>query len=176
MDLQKGYKYVNLDKVNKKRYKITKDGVVYDTKIKVILKSYWSGNGYRYVFLEDKTGKRFGVSLHRLMALMFIPKTKSDYIHNRKYVHFKDFNHDNITLDNMEWLNKSELQAKTDIYYDNPRSNKDFAPYICRMLEKGYDEEEICELFNLSKSRFISVIDRIYRKRLYKDISKKYKF
>lgn len=177
MDIRKGYKYIKLDKVENKRYKITKDGSIIDTKRKVKLKGYWSGNGYLYVSLVNKyTNKDFGISLHRLMALTFIPKTTSDEIHNRKYVHFKDFNHSNITLDNMEWLNKVELQAKTDIFYNNPKSNRDYAPYICRMLEKGYDEEEICDLLNLSKSRFMSVIDRIYKKRLYKEISKKYRF
>ena len=74
------------------------------------------------------------------------------------------------------WVNAQELRVLTDMYYDNPRNTKDYAKYICELLSKGYESEDICNILGLSKQKFSPIIAKIYRRSIYKDISKKYKF
>ena len=140
-------------------------------------KVHLSGNGYYYVSLH--TGVKdhnISVAVHRLVALNFIPLTEEDIKHNRKYAHIKDFNRKHYTADNISWISGTEISVLTAMYYDNPRNTKDYATYICKLLEKDYDPEEICLLLGLSKKKWCPIIVKMYRRQIYKDISKNYKF
>lgn len=140
-------------------------------------KKWINGENYAYASLCTGEGNTsVSVSLHRLVALHFIPRTDDDIARNRIFVHFKDFNKKHIDIYNLMWVNAQELRVLTDMYYDNPRNTKDYAKYICELLSKGYESEDICSILGLSKQKFSPIIAKIYRRSIYKDISKKYKF
>ena len=106
----------------------------------------------------------------------FIERTEDDIKHDRWYAHLKDFNRNNTTVDNLVWVSRTELRVLTDMYYDNPKNTKDYAEYICKLLEKDYDPEDICTVLGLSKKKWCPIIAKMYRGQIYKDIVKKYKF
>lgn len=159
-------------------YYITSDGIVSNIETGKIKKKQLNGNGYEYVSLapKDQSENSISVSIHRLLAVNFIKKTEDDIKYNRCFVHFKDFNRANTKLSNLIWVSGIELRVLTDAYYDSPRSKKDYAEYICKLLSKGYEAEDICKLFGFSKIAWCPIIGKIKKKQIYKDITKKYKF
>lgn len=163
--------------VKKNHYYIYSDGEVEIIDTGKKKKTYKSGNGYYYHSLyTGKDQKTISVAVHRLVALNFLPRTDEDIIHERLFVHIKNFNRKKVDVSNLVWVNGSELRILTDMYYDNPRNTKDFADYICKLLEKNYDPEEICDILGLPRQRWCPIIAKIYKKQIYKDITKKYRF
>lgn len=83
-------------------YSLTKEGVI--TNIATgLIKSNWLGkNGYFHVDLYDK-GTNKKVSIHRLLALHFIPNPE-----NKRTVNHIDGNKQNNCLSNLEWATDSE--------------------------------------------------------------------
>ena len=59
--------------------------------------------GYYAVTVNTLDGKVRRMNLHRIIALAFIPNPN-----NYKNVIFKDGNHENLNLDNLEWVNYSQ--------------------------------------------------------------------
>lgn len=56
-------------------------------------------NGYRMVGLRPEHGKRKNCTVHRLVALTFIPNPD-----NLPFVNHKDYNTLNNSVDNLEWI------------------------------------------------------------------------
>lgn len=168
------WKIIGIEGIKENTFEISNTGIVRyinskDTKAITI-----NGEGYPYIKFYD-SNRSVNIGLHRLLAIHFIPRTNDDIIHGRNYVHFKDFDKDNISLDNLEWVNSLELNIKTRLYYDNP-CKPNYAEYICKLLERDYDNASICKVLDLPRSKFGSIISNIRRRKIYKDISKKYKF
>jgi len=63
---------------------------------------YGKARGYKKIVLTRK-GKSITTTVHRLLALMFIPNPK-----NKAQVNHKDGNKQNNSLDNLEWVSCSE--------------------------------------------------------------------
>lgn len=169
--------YLEYPGIDEKKYIIYPDGTVIITETGEIKKQWKSGNGYLYIDIySNSENKCYCVSIHRLLALHFLPKTEEDIKHERKLVHFKDFDKDNITLDNLEWINLSELMIKTEIRYNDFDSIKDYARHICILLSKGYKRDEICRVLEVPSKKYAPFIGKIQKRQIYKDISKKYKF
>lgn len=82
-------------------YKITKDGRIYSIKCKRYMKPVIHDE-YLHVNLS-KNNKHKGFSIHRLIALTFIPNTQ-----NKPEVNHKDGNKQNNHVDNLEWVTKNE--------------------------------------------------------------------
>ena len=83
-------------------YTISEDGIVVNTKTNYI-KSQWVGaNGYKHVDLQQD-GRRTKISVHRLIALHFIPNPES-----KRTVNHKDGNKLNNLRANLEWATDSE--------------------------------------------------------------------
>lgn len=166
--------------VDKNDYLLFKNGTVKVAKTGQTKHTWISGKGYRYIQLHVKGGgvdnKSKTVSVHRLLALHFIKKSKADIKYKRDKVHFKDFDKNNLDLDNLEWVNLTELNIKTDIYYNDPRTIAEYAESICILLSKGYDTAEICKVLGVNKKKFAPFIGKIAKRQIYKSISSKYKF
>ncbi len=79
-------------------YLIYEDGKVFSKKRKIFLKSLDNGDGYLIVAL-CKDGKKKAFTIHRLIALHYIPNP-----HNYKCVDHKDRNRQNNSLDNLRWV------------------------------------------------------------------------
>lgn len=171
-------KVLEYPNVKENHYYIYENGDVEIIKTGKKKKVQLSGNGYKYVSLYtgDSNGNSISIAVHRLVALNFIEKTDDDIRHDRWYAHLKDFDRNNTTVNNLVWVSGTELRVLTDMYYDNPKNTKDYAEYICKLLEKDYDPEDICTVLGLSKKKWCPIIAKMYRGQIYKDIVKKYKF
>ena len=82
-------------------YFITKDGKVVNKKGQ-IRKTQISNLGYERVILKNKKTVK-NISIHRLVALAFIPNPE-----NKKCVNHIDSNRSNNNLSNLEWATHSE--------------------------------------------------------------------
>ncbi len=167
--------------VDENAYLLFKNGTVKVAKTGQTKHTWVSGRGYRYMQLHCKDSKPGNnrsktVSLHRLLALHYIKKTKADIKYGRDRVHFKDFDKNNLDLTNLEWVNLTELNIKTAIYYNDPRTVADYAEYICILLSKGYDAAEICKVLEVDKRKFAPFIGKIAKRQIFKPISEKYDF
>lgn len=151
----KGMKDVIYPGVAAGSYKIDIDGNVYHferttgelTPIQIKTNS----NGYKYVSLEsgENPKKKLRITLHRLLALAFVPRTQEDIEMEREAVHFIDFNKDNVTVDNLEWVSNLELKVLSDAYKNACLTLEDFEPYISILLDKGYSIGVIVEVFDI---------------------------
>lgn len=169
------WKIIDIDGIKENTFEISNTGIVRYINSKYVKAVTINGDGYPYVKFHNNC-QNVNIGLHRLLAIHFIPRTEDDIIHGRNFVHFKDFDHENISLDNLEWVNSLELNLKTRLHYDNPSKAIDYADYICRLLERDYDNASICKVLSIPQSKFGSIISNIRRRKIYKDISKKYKF
>ena len=158
-------------------YILCENGTVYERSTGEYVPIKIDSKGYKTVRLtceDPKTSKRF--TLHRLLAQHFIPKTPSDIRHERIYVHFKDYDHQNVSLDNLEWVNRIELQIKNNIRDNKPATKEDYYPYICMLIadNTAYDKKEICEVLGLSKFKFYPIIKKIMQGKLVPELYEKY--
>ncbi len=86
---------------NFEEYLINRDGKIYSTKSKKFLTPR-DRNGYLAITL-CKNNKRYDFSIHRLIALTFIPNPE-----NKPYINHIDGNKHNNSLENLEWCTGSE--------------------------------------------------------------------
>lgn len=78
-----------------------------------------------------------------------------------------------INADNIKWVNKFEKKLINDIRSNEIIYNSDYVVPICKLLERGYDVDEICYVLQFKNRLYVS---NIKNRRIHKDISKKYKF
>lgn len=76
----------------------------------VVKKTYLNDHGYPICSLVTD-GRRRTKSIHRLVAMAFIPNPK-----NKRDVNHKDLNKENNNIDNLEWMTRSENMKHA---YDN---------------------------------------------------------
>ena len=87
---------------NYSHHTITVEGVVTNTKTTNV-KSQWIGsNGYKHVDIQE-FGKATKVTVHRLLALQFLPNPE-----NKRTVNHIDGDKQNNCLTNLEWATDSE--------------------------------------------------------------------
>ncbi len=82
-------------------YSVSTNGVVTDSS-GAVLKQYKEQNGYMRVWIKQD-GKRKKFSVHRLVAMSFIPNPE-----NKPCVNHKDGNKENNCVTNLEWCTHSE--------------------------------------------------------------------
>ena len=102
-------------------YRIYSDGRVMNEKTG----KYYKGtirNGYRWFDLRWKN-KKFSRSQHRLLAEAFI-----DNLNNYEYVHHKNGNRLDNTLDNLQWVSASENNLKNNRHL-TLKDHKDYFDY-----------------------------------------------
>lgn len=175
---EKDAKIINLNWVRKNTYILCRNGDIYRISNNKKVRISINGNGYAYVSLltnSKKANEYRSISLHRLMALMFISRSKNDISLGRDYVHFKDFDKTNISISNLEWVNPFELNIKIASRYNDDSDVRECLDTICKCLEKGYSPKEVCDLVGL-KRRSAPMIGKIYRHQAFKDMTKRYSF
>ena len=84
------------------KYYISVNGEIYSVPAKRILKTCVSNKGYELVCLKSPDGKRKQYTVHRLVALTFVPNPE-----NFPLVNHKDENKLNNKAENLEWCTYS---------------------------------------------------------------------
>lgn len=134
------------------QYLVSSDGTVINTKTGRKLKSHEYRHGYLYYHINTPENPGRRMTVHRLMAKLFIPNPQ-----NKREVNHKDGNKRNNSLENLEWVTRSEneLHARYILGVcrkmppglprgkDNPRSR----PVI---KIDPFDNVEICTYVNIS--------------------------
>lgn len=85
-----------------KGYIVYENGVVIG-KFGKTLKPRKDGYGYERIVISERTENQTQVSIHRLVALLFIPNPE-----NKPEVNHKDRNKSNNSKDNLEWCTRPE--------------------------------------------------------------------
>lgn len=83
-------------------YLIAKEGKVYSKSHKKYLKATTNKDGYQMVYLQENS-KQTEFSIHRLVAISFIPNPE-----NKGYVNHKNGNKLDNHVNNLEWTTNSE--------------------------------------------------------------------
>ena len=109
-------------------YSLTKEGVLTNISTNTIRKPWLGNNGYLHVDLYHNN-KSTKISMHRLMALTFIPNPN-----NKKVINHLDGDKTNNSLSNLEWATYSE---NTQHAYDTGLIK----------LEKCFTQEELLSIF-----------------------------
>ena len=168
-------KPISLYWVAENMYEIYSTGEVVDINTGRFIPTSINGNGYTYISLKTTTIGYKSISMHRLLADQFIEKTEDDIRMNRNFVHFKDFDKGNLSLSNLEWLNSFELNIKTFSRYNDDCDVRECLGLVCRCLAHGYTPKQICDLLGLQR-RSSGMIGKIYKRQIYTDMTKRYKF
>lgn len=154
-------------------YCITKDGDVYSLKVNRFLRpaknGYNSGN-YYFVHIYNAERKLINVTIHRLVAKMFIP---NDNPKEKTHVNHIDGDKLNNSVSNLEWItprqnnlhanetglrkptyltDKNILPKEDEILHDwNIVGNRDLSDddvhKVCQMLEDGY---RVCDVSRMT--------------------------
>ena len=101
------------------RYIITSDGKVYSKSAKKFLNIRQMNGGYKYVTLYNNSKKSKDLSVHYLVAKVYIENTN-----NYPMVHHKDENRENNNVENLDWVTYSENMKQHNIYKNGMASIK----------------------------------------------------
>lgn len=129
-------------------YTASIDGRIWSKKSKKYMKTFISHSGYRIATLY-KTGIGMKkVSLHRLLAKVFIPNPE-----NKIWINHKDGNKLNNSLENLEWCTPSENNKHA---YDSGLNiaKKGEAHYSSKLTNR--QREEILKLYGVESQKQIS--------------------
>lgn len=98
-----------------KKYLIDPRSNVYSNRKNVIIIKQCMIGTYKHVAIIDNSNKQVTVSVHRLVAITFVPNP-----HNKCFVIHKDGNRLNNNVDNLEWVTVSENNKHR---FNNPNNN-----------------------------------------------------
>lgn len=131
-----------------KGYEISSTGVVRNINTKRVLKEERNGTGYRRITIKKKH-----YSLHRLVALTFIPNPKGlpDVI-------FKDSDKEYISLTNLEWSVKQNDRPLPNTRQELKGNNK-LTPNMIKgiIINKKVSAKEYSRILNVSVSTIYAV-------------------
>ena len=157
----------------KTKYIIDRLGNVYNKKSEKRLKNILTSGGYYRVQISIKS-KSISLSVHRLVALAFIPNPE-----NKPDVNHKDGDKSHNYVENLEWATKSENVKhafahglNSNAGEMNPKSKlteKDVIK-IWNDIRKGMNFTTIGNKYSVSKA----TISHIYNGDTWKDLYKKY--
>lgn len=176
-------------------YQISNYGGVINKNTGKTVKPHFNSCGYLRVTLMLNNGKSKKFSVHKLVALMFVPNPNNKPEVNHITEGNKIFNY----YKNLEWLTASENQKhhydygdssnqrkgnKTNHYRGedryNANVNEKLVRKICKMLEKGKSIVEIRDkLINkcdLTSTQLYALIYHILHKHSWPHVSKDYNF
>lgn len=139
------------------RYEISKCGIVRNIKTGRVMVDKPCKVGYHRLWLSDKSNKRKGVSLHRLLAITFI----SGRTRWKNEVNHIDGNKSNNSLDNLEWVDRKTnmAHAKNVLKVMSGRKRKDLRRRVMKDLKAiGYTNYEIADAFEISQPRVVQYL------------------
>jgi hypothetical protein len=160
---------------NFSQYAISANGNVRRKDNGILIQPTYTIDNYKKIKLVDDNGKRICLSLHRIVAMVFI--TNDDPV-NKTQVNHKDNIRFNCKSSNLEWVTPSE---NLKYAYDygarieaNSYNSQSQINYICSLIDEGYSNKCIKEMINFKIPK--TLIWNIRNMRTYQKISKKYKF
>lgn len=103
-------------------YVITKDGAVFNLKVKKPLKIQTNNSGYQWIQLCNNNKKK-NFYIHTLVATYYLENPE-----NKKFVNHKDGIKSNNHITNLEWVTHSENIIH---YYQKLRNNSNPIPNLC---------------------------------------------
>lgn len=158
-------------------YVVTDTGEIisYKRKQQRTLRPDLNKEGYLRVVLS-KDGETFRYSIHRLVAMHYLPNPE-----NKPFVNHKDGNKQNNHVDNLEWCNCSEntkhaFDSMLRIHGENAPNaqlSDSVVEKVCELLQSGMKRKQILEL-NLHDKLTPSKFDDIRRRRCWIRISNNY--
>ena len=185
-------------------YCITKDGKVWSLKVNRFLKPAMNGytkgdkpHGYYFVHIYNYEKKLINVTIHRLVARVFI---ENDSPETKLHVNHMDGNKLNNDVSNLEWVTPREniihahetgLRKRTysnehTIIPDDDEVIHDWTEYgqfvlsdddvhkCCQMLQEGYRVCDISSMTGYNRRTVQHVLDKDYKK--WEHITKDYDF
>jgi hypothetical protein len=163
----------NLEYIGFNKYSITQAGEVFSHNIHRNLKQKTNKYGYKTVILQEN-GYRKDFTVHRLVALAFIPNPD-----NRPCVNHIDGDKSNNCVSNLEWVTEKEnayhavhiLGKGIGETHGMANLTEKDVHEICKYMEDGYRNDELCEMFNLKRAN----ISKIRNGLIWTHVSKDYK-
>lgn len=144
--------------LNEYGIKICENGDAYNMKGKK-LASYCDRIGYMKLSLTLPCGKRKTVSVHRMLALAFIPNPE-----NKSDVNHRDGDKKNNSIENLEWLTHQENifhAMKTGLMNQTGRPEKSERDEQIRSLHKeGKSIKSLAKMFMVSDGRIRQIINK----------------
>ncbi|QHR65454.1 HNH homing endonuclease [Escherichia phage nepoznato] len=164
----------NLGFIGYPHYCATYDGRIFSLYTQKFLSENKMLGDYKGVTICEN-GSRIEELQHRLIAKAFVPNPE-----NKPFVNHKDGNKLNNCADNLEWTTEQEntLHAmstglrRTEVINDYRPIPDTVAVEICKLLEQGSRNKDICQMYNVAQS----VVSDIKAGRTYKDISQDFNF
>ena len=122
------------------KYDITKEGIIINKQSKKQSKGCINNRGYRMFTCRYKN-KHFRYSIHRLLAIKYIPNPN-----NYPIVNHIDGNKLNISLDNLEWCSYSH-NTKEAVRLGLMNYNNSHGP-CKKIIQINKDTKEIIKIYN----------------------------
>jgi len=129
----------------------------------IILKGRVNPDGYIHVSLHNKKIK--DISIHRLVALMFISNPE-----NKPQVNHRDGNRQNNKVDNLEWVTIKENVCYSftmgwhvgnfGVKNGGCKLAEKQVRQIRKLLQKGFRHNYIAKLFNISRTNVTNIKNR----------------
>lgn len=166
---------IDIEGIKKDTYVLSNYGRVFNINTGAELLMTKRDTGYMVSNLQTGDGRVKNIYPHRVIAKVFIPKTKEDIENNNKYILFKDGDKTNMCYKNMKWVNLRTIRSMANYSKENNRLcslTVDQVHIICEYLEKGYKYKHILNLLPFKTT--YSVICNIASKRSWIDISSLY--
>lgn len=150
-------------------YTIDENGNIFNSK-GLQLKPQFNIDGYLVVNL-CKDGKYKHLRVNRLVALTFLPNPE-DY----PVVNHIDHDKTNNKLSNLEWCTvkyntRESVRLQPEKHKYLATITSDQAHSICKMIEQGSTNKDICETLNVSRD----VVKKIREGRSWREVSCNYK-
>ncbi len=115
--------------------------------------------GYRIIRRTNKDGSHYRISLHRLVALCYIPNP-----YNKPQINHKDGNKLNNDVSNLEWCTASENIAhsyNTKLHVVETKLSLDEIQEIVDLYNSGlYSYLELSKIFGVSNVTISNYVDR----------------
>ena len=161
---------IKLENLEGNSYGIYRDGTVVNLDIPMVMHPYMR-RGEMVVSLTGYNHK-ITMCVAKLIAIVFIPKTKDDIEKKRDNVILKNPDK-KLHSTNIKWVSTYEKKLINELREKENKSKLDYVIPVCKLLEKGYNPKEICEVLEFEDLLYIW---NMKNRRIQKKISKKYKF
>lgn len=162
-------------------YYISNYGRVYSIYSNCLIRLRSNSNGYMYLCAYNEDNSFTNIAIHRAVLETFNPINNCQLYD----VNHKDGNKSNNSLDNLEWVTRSQNVihafnnglSKRGSDHPNSIYTDQFIHLICKYLEEGKSGPEIISLLesNYSYRSLIKLISKIKTKKTWKHISCLYK-